>query len=199
MIIFYAVSIIVLLGIVSVALSQRNKSHSQFRAAWRDFAGLHGLSFIDAPKPDWPRIEGLYGGVPVSMSIRTSGVRVRTFEPLYEGKFAAPLPDGMRIEDPRRSFGRPTWSVKTGDPDLDKAVVLGVKSPGDAAMLNENRDLRDAVIAFFRDSGKASCAVNSAAASILGLPLEKDPLTLLARLESVRTFVRAVDQRTTVR
>jgi|GEM_PF-6808161 len=194
-VVFYAAAIAVLFLIIAAALAARNRGHRKFKDAWRAFAGLHGLTYHDAPgKYDWPRLEGNYGGVPVSMRVQTGGVRVRTFSPLYEAKFALPLPDGMRFEHPRTSFGRPTWSTATGDPELDKAVRIGVKNPADAALLAENRGLRDAVLAFFRECGKSLPAVSSGGASILGLPEEKDPQTLLARLESLRKFVLAVDE-----
>ncbi|MBM3295948.1 MAG: hypothetical protein FJY82_15750 [Candidatus Aminicenantes bacterium] len=195
MIIFYAVLIVVLPGIVAVALAARTKGHQKFKESWRAFASLHGLTYHETPeKYDWPRIEGNYGGVPVSIRVQTSGVRVRTFSPLYEAKFAFPLPEGMRLEHPRTSFGRPSWSIPTSDPELDKAVRLGVKNPADAALLVENRKPREAVLTFFRECGKSRPSVSSGGASILGLPEEKGLQTLLARLESLRKFVLAVDE-----
>jgi len=194
MIVFYAAAIPAVFALVAWALAAQNKGRRKFKDAWRAFAGLHSLTYHDAPgKHEWPRIEGTYGGVPITMTVKVSGVRVRTFSPLYEAKFAAPLPDGMRFEDPRTMFGHPPWSTRTGDAELEKAVIFGAKNPGDAALLAEKRGLRDAVLTFFRERGKGAGSVSSSGASILGLPLEKDPQIISARIESLMKLVLAVE------
>lgn len=179
--------------IVIVAVRSHLKARRRLEDCWRVFAARHGLSLTWEPKQGRMSMTGVFGGVPVTVSLVRLGTRGRAKDPVYEAPFSVFWPEGLEVHSRRCGWPYAHNAPRTNDPEVERTLVFRAPDPRAVPWLLANPAVRQALLAFFVGEGKTLRRLSARGAYIQDRPMMSDPANLEVQLGALAAVVRAID------